>query len=308
MEKDKKLNWLSRFIGVILVSILLTLTACVDQHSGKVQAAAQEQGQNQKQEPRLIATSPATVEICNVLDLPLVGIPKTVSVLPERYRDLPIVGGPMGPDIEIMAQLKPTQILGPDTLADVLEPTYQAADLPYRFLNLRSVAGLYDSIEWLGEQYQRQTQAEAAIADYEAKLDQLNQIRGDKEGPTVLLLMGFPGSYCEATASSYIGNLVEMAGGVNVVTDASDDFVSWNTEQLMQLNPDYILWTSHAMPKKVEQMFQEEFSKNDVWKHFTAVKQGRVVALDSCLFHMSANFRWPEALAFLYQEFYGEKE
>ena len=41
------------------------------------------------EDPRIIATSPATADICDRLDLDLVGVcSSTISSLPERYEDL----------------------------------------------------------------------------------------------------------------------------------------------------------------------------------------------------------------------------
>ena len=45
-------------------------------------------------EPRIIATSPATADICDKLNLDLVGVcSSTISSLPERYADITTVGG-----------------------------------------------------------------------------------------------------------------------------------------------------------------------------------------------------------------------
>lgn len=285
---------LQKIISYICVTVLLS--GCVNQHPANIAQSSEEN--------RIVATSAATLKVCDMLSLPLIARPKTAAEVPEKYQELPEIGSAMGPDVELIKSLRPTNILGPDTLRDVIEPKYEAAKLPYLFLNLRSVQGLYDSMALLGEMYDRQEQATQEIQKYHNVLKKLEAARGEQSSPTVLLLMGFPGSYCQATASSYIGNLVELAGGVNIVTTTEDDFVSYNTEELIQMNPDYILWTSHAMPEMVEEMFQKEFETNDVWKHFDAVKEGRVVQLDCKIFHMSANFRWPEALTFLYETFY----
>ena len=51
--------------------------------------------------PRIIATSPATADICDKLELDLVGVcSSTVSTIPERYKDLTTVGTAMAPDME----------------------------------------------------------------------------------------------------------------------------------------------------------------------------------------------------------------
>lgn len=275
-----------RMLCALVLATLLT--GCVDQST-----------------PRIIATSRATAEICDLLELPLVAVTESTLKIPARYANLPTVGSAMSPDYERVAALKPTDVIGPDTLREQLEQNYQKLGLPYTFLSLRSVQGLYDGIELLGTRYQAQERAGKLVHDYQTTIEMLRRAREGKKSPTVLLLMGFPGAYSEATASSYIGDLVSLAGGVNVVTSDTEDFVNWNTEQLLALNPDYILWTAHAMPQQVADMFAKEFAQNDVWKHFDAVRKGRVVQLDDTLFHMSANMRWKEALAFLYQLFYG---
>ena len=48
------------------------------------------------EDPRIIATSPATADICDRLDLDLAGVcSSTISSLPERYEDLTQVGTAM---------------------------------------------------------------------------------------------------------------------------------------------------------------------------------------------------------------------
>ena len=126
------------------------------------------------------------------------------------------------------------------------------------------------------------------------------------EAPTVLILMGVPGSYIVATELSYAGSLVALAGGANVYADEQADFVNVNTEDMLARDPDIILRTAHALPDQVMQMFAEEFEQNDIWKHFRAVREGRVYDLDASKFGMSAEFNYPEALEDLRPILYGQ--
>jgi iron complex transport system substrate-binding protein len=257
--------------------------------------------------PRIVATSRATVEICDRLNLPLAGVP-TLEGLPARYDEAARIGGPMGPDLEALKLLDPVDVIGPDTLIDTLTEGYENAGLPATFLNLRSVAGLYESAEILGKRYGREAEAAALLAEYERVLADIEAAREEADGkaPRVLVLMGLPGAYVEATQNAYVGSLAELGGGVNVVTDPAEDFVSWNTEDLLLLDPDIILRTAHALPDKVAEMFLKEFTENDIWSHFRAVKEGRVYDLDYRVFSMSANFRWPEAMKDLKEIYYGD--
>ncbi len=119
-----------------------------------------------------------------------------------------------------------------------------------------------------------------------------------KESPRVLILMGLPGGgYVIATESSYVGDLVKLAGGTNVYADGDgEDFVNANVEDILEKKPDLILRTAHAMPEEVMENFEQEFQNNDVWQRFDAVKDGKVYDLDNEYFGMSANFKYKEAL------------
>ena len=44
------------------------------------------------------------------------------------------------------------------------------------------------------------------------------------------MLMGLPGSYIIATENSYVGSLVELAGGENVYAGTDQEFLTVNTE------------------------------------------------------------------------------
>ena len=82
------------------------------------------------------------------------------------------------------------------------------------------------------------------------------------------------------------------------------EYLSSNTEYLHNSNPDIILRLSHGMPDEVVEMFDEEFQTNDVWKHFDAVKNGKVYDLEEELFGTTASLQVPQALGQLMEIFY----
>jgi iron complex transport system substrate-binding protein len=300
------------FMTVLFIILIFAVSGCVDQHpeplaagAGSASGFGETAPDPASEDYRLVATSRAAVEICDQLELDLAGRP-AINGLPARYDGLPETGSPMSPDFEAIKLLNPTEVIGPDTLEGDLAQGFANANIPATFLNLRSVAGLYESVEYLGEKYGRQEKARELIDGYHAVLAELESVKSGKAPPTVLILMGLPGAYIECTPSSYAGSLIEMGGGINVVTDPAEDFVSWNTEELLKLDPDIILRTAHALPDLVADMFAKEFAENDIWKHFRAVQEGRVYDLDYTIFGMSANFRWPEAFDEMARILYGE--
>lgn len=271
---------------VLSIICIFSLCSCVDQHSEK----------NKKGDDRIIAASPATAEICSKLKIKLVGVCDTSSELPKEYTELKRIGMTMSPDLELIKSLKPDCVLSPLSLENELKSKYEAAKIPYYFVDLSSVDGMFKSIEQMGERFGHEEEAKAVIEEHRAYMKSFNESIKGRKKPKVLILMGLPGSYIVATNKSYVGNLVELAGGENVYGDENKDFLKANTEDMKNKNPDIILRAAHAMPDDVKAMFAKEFTENDIWKHFDAVKNGRVYDLDSTLFNMSARFNYTQAM------------
>ncbi|MFS0689304.1 heme ABC transporter substrate-binding protein IsdE [Sporosarcina sp. 179-K 8C2 HS] len=256
---------------------------------------------------RIVATTVALTEIMDALDIDLVGVPSSYKDLPERYADAKEVGNPMSPDMEMLLSLKPTEIYSVTTLKYDLQEMFEEREIDMTYVNLESIDAMHEGILKIGKKYDSVEQAEAIVAQFEEKAAAIEKAIEGKEKPTVLILMGIPGSYLVATEHSYIGDLVKRAGGVNVITGEDVEFISSNTEYLQQTNPDVILRAAHGMPEQVIQMFDEEFRSNDVWKHFDAVKNGRVYDLEETLFGTTGNLAAAEALDELMKMLHEEK-
>ncbi|WP_454206577.1 heme ABC transporter substrate-binding protein IsdE [Peptoniphilus sp. Marseille-Q6390] len=290
------MNRIKKILAILLASLLLT--SCVSQKSGK---------KANNGELRIAATSMATVYIMEKLNIDLVAVPNSeIDPMPERYKDVPKVGMAMTPDIEKLKQINPDYVFSPVSLISDLLPKYKAADLDYGFLNLNNTDGMYKSIEDLGKLLNRKKEAKDLIDDYKKFIDDYKEKHKDKKAPRVLILMGLPGSYVVATENSYAGSLVKLAGAENVYEGTDQQFITINTEDMLKKDPDMILRTAHALPDQVMAMFKKDFAENDIWKHFRAVKEGRVYDLDYKKFGMSAKFNYKEALNDLDKLFYGK--
>ena len=292
-----------KILSLVLAGVMaLSVTGCVNQHPEETSST------NESSEIRLVATSPAVAQICNRLNLDLVGICQSISDLPERYDGVTTVGMAMNPDLEIIKSLDPDYILSPATLQNDLQPKYASIGGSSLFLNLKSVEGMYASIEGLGKKFGREEEAAVMLEEFDSFMTEFAEKNAGKESPKVLVLMGLPGSYIIATDNSYVGSLVKLAGGTNVYGDGDgQEFLFANTEDMKTKEPDVILRAAHGLPDEARKMFAEEFSTNDIWQHFKAVQEGRVYDLDSDLFNMSANFSYEEALKALQPMLYGEE-
>lgn len=277
-------------IAVLLLALLLFLVGC-----GK-EEAVQKAEQKTESNPKIVATTVAITEIMDKLDLPLVGIPTSSKKLPERYADVKETGSPMGPDLEVIRMLKPDMVLSTKTLVADLKAGFEGANLNAEFLDFTSIDSMQAEIKKLGTEFDRTKEANKLNNDLTSEIDKVKANVAKKKKPTVLILMGVPGSYLVVTEHAYIGDLVKLAGGENVITNQKVEYLASNTEYLQSANPDIILRAAHGMPAEVVKMFDEEFKTNDIWKHFDAVKNNRVYDLDENLFGMTASLNAPEAL------------
>lgn len=272
------------------IILLMSIAGC---SSPKKESAKQVKSESKE---RVVATTVAVTEIMDALEVDLVGVPTSSKTLPKRYKGLPEVGNPMSPDMEKVKSLRPSEVLSVTTLEYELKPVFDGVGMKANFLDLTSLKNMQSSISDLGKKYGREKQAEAVVTKLDKKVASIQkEVKGKKE-PTVLILLGVPGSYLVATEHSYIGDLVKQLGGKNIVQGEQVEYLASNTEYLKKADPDIILRAAHGMPDEVVKMFDKEFKTNDIWKHFAAVKNNRVYDLEERLFGTTGNLAAIEAL------------
>lgn len=288
-----------KYLTILVISVVI-LTSCQSSSS---------QESTKSGEFRIVPTTVALTMTLDKLDLPIVGKPTSYKTLPNRYKDVPEIGQPMEPNVEAVKKLKPTHVLSVSTIKDEMQPFYKQLNMKGYFYDFDSLKGMQKSITQLGDQFDRKAQAKELndhLNSVKQKIE--NKAAKQKKHPKVLILMGVPGSYLVATDKSYIGDLVKIAGGENVIKVKDHQYISSNTENLLNINPDIILRLPHGMPEEVKKMFQKEFKQNDIWKHFKAVKNNHVYDLEEVPFGITANVDADKAMTQLYDLFYKDKK
>jgi iron complex transport system substrate-binding protein len=251
---------------------------------------------NATNQPRIVATTYAVVQIADRLKLPLVGVPTTDNSIPARYRQVTKVGSPMNPSAEKIAATKPTAVYSVTTLKDQFGKSFKQQHITPHFLNLQTVADLQHVVTQMGQRYDRQRAARQANAEIKAAIRTAQQRSHRRSKPRVLVLMGLPGAgYMIGTSKSYVGDLVRLAGGRNVFTSKTQEYIQPNDEAIQNARPQVILRLEHAMPKLVTSQFQQEFKKS-IWQQTPAVKSKRVYDLQEPDFDATANMHVARAL------------
>lgn len=293
-----KKSWL-----LLVISCLFVLAACGNKQTEEKAAA-----ETTSETKTVVAGTMVVADILDKLEIDsVVGVPTSTVKMPERYTKATEIGNAMNPDMEVVKSLNPDVFISVTTLEYDLKPAVKNINVNGEFIDLQGVKQMQDSILALGKEFNREAQAEKLAKSFDKKLEELKTKTADKKKPKVLAVLGVPGSYLVATDNSYIGSLIEGAGGENAIQGPSEEYLASNTEYLQQSKPDIILRMAHGMPDEVMKMFDKEFKTNTVWKHFDAVKNGRVYDLEEPLFQTTANLQVDDALEELYRIFYEEQ-
>lgn len=275
-----------------LISILMVTFSVIGCSSSKVDSS-KEQATSKDEKQVVVATSVAITEILDRLGVEVSGVPQTSYELPESAKGATEVGSLMNPDMEIIKSLNPTDVICVDTLGSDFEKQFEENNINADFYNLSNVDGLKETIAALGEKFNKQDKANEILDEIKEVEDKVNSNK--KSDDKILVLFGAPGSVMVATDKSYIGNLVELAGGNNIFSNATSSFTQINLEEIIKLNPDKILVMTHAVPEAAKKSVEEELSK-DLWKNVNAVKNNDITYLENGYFGMSANLQIVEAV------------
>ena len=278
--------------SIVMMTLSLALTVgCSSSEINDIQTSEVKPG-----EEIVVATSVAVTEILDKLGVKVSGVPTTSYDLPESAKDATEVGSPMNPDMEIIKSLNPTVVVSVDTLGEDYKKTFTQNNIQSEFVNLTNVYGLKETVKTLGERFDKTDKANEILKELEDKEAALSN--KEKNDEKVMILFGAPGSVMIGTNKSYVGNLVQICGGNNVFSEGSSSYIQVNMEEIIKVNPDKILVMMHALPEETKKTVAKELAK-DSWKSINAVKNDKVIYLDTEYFGMSANLKAIEALDIL---------
>lgn len=284
-----------------LALILTGVTGCksnevkTEANSSETQEESKVSEETTKAYPeRTIGGTVAVVEMLDLLGVEMIGVPESRYLLPESCKDAEKIGKPMNPDIEIIKSLNPDMFISVSSLQADLEKKLENSNIQSVFIENDSYDNILSSMKRLGEIYGKEKEAQEFIDEVNSKVQEILKNTKEGEKPRVMILFGSPKSIMLATKKSFVGSLVKEIGAVNIadeIGDFEDSYVSLSMEDVLKLQPDVILRLTHANPKDSKKMFEKEFSENQIWQKFEAVKNDNVYDLDNKYFGVSGNIR-----------------
>jgi iron complex transport system substrate-binding protein len=239
----------------------------------------------EKSAVRIASLSPAATDLLLAMNAG----PRLVAVSNyDAARDdashLPRVGDYQTVDWEKLAGLKPTVMIvqgRPERMPAGLLPRAQSLGTGVVNIQIDSLGDIYAAASVLGNALEAPANAQALIGRIRGKLDAVRQRVKDKPKVRALIVVDTSGQYV-AGHTTFLSDLLEIAGGENVVPTESGPWPSLDREMLLSLKPDVIL---QLLPSASPQVIDKAKATWPALSDLPAVKNGRVYQLTEWYIH-----------------------
>ena len=236
----------------------------------------------------------------------LVGV-DTTSLHPQSLRQLPSVGYQRALSAEGVLSLRPDILIGSEEMGPPpVVAQIAAAGVRVESLSAKpDLATLERNVLRLGELLGVPAQAREQMAAYRQQLqDQAQWVaeaRRTQAPPRVVMLLGHAGSNLMAAGQGSLAVwLIEQAGGESPV--AHQGYKALSNEALLALDPQVLIFADRSLHG--EEARQALLKHNPLLQQTSAVRDGRLLALDPTLLVGGLGPRLPEGLAELSAAFY----
>jgi iron complex transport system substrate-binding protein len=241
------------------------------------------------QPARIVSTSPSITESLFALGLGdrVVGV-SSYCRYPPAVLKLAKIGSFIKPDAEKIALLRPDLVVVQKAKsAQPLPGRLAALGIKYLEVEPGSLADVYSTIQDIGRATGVPDRAQRVIADIRKRLDAIHAEASNRSRPTVLLIVGRdPGLLSNLIGvgpGAYLDELIEIAGGRNVLADSKVAYPRISMETVVRTDPEVIL-DAGAMGTTQNDGTKGENELKQPWllhRELRAVRNGLVFGLTS---------------------------
>lgn len=200
---------------------------------------------------------------------------------PPAARSKAKIGGWINPNYEKILSLKPDLVLALQFHGKAVE-NLKKLKIPLLILDCQTVQDVLDAYDVLGEKLGRALDAQRGKAAMERRLAKAKARAQKHRAVSVLFVIGHnPGTLEQLYGvgpKNFVDELITLAGGVNILSDAREPYPLVSKEQLLKRDPDIIIDSIPSSEMTPVQLKAEKES----WKKFPslkAVRENRVYTL-----------------------------
>lgn len=231
---------------------------------------------------RIISLAPSVTEILFAigLDEEIVGVTAFCDY-PEKARSKPKVGGMINPSIEKIIALEPELILAVKGLhGDELASELERLHLPLVLMDVSSIHNILGEINHIGVLVGKTGEAQALVSRMKTRMNRVRDRVQVFPRPRALYVM-WNDPLMTVGPESFIGELLEAAGGENIAPSSRAGYVRISMEEVLAKNPEVVIFSSEMGEATV----LSEQKKWKGWKLLSAVQNNRLYSINSDIVH-----------------------
>ncbi|HEX7091389.1 MAG TPA: helical backbone metal receptor, partial [Longimicrobiales bacterium] len=231
---------------------------------------------------RIVSAVPSATELLLALGAADRLIARTDYDGDPRIAHLPSLGRDIHPGTEVVLALRPDLVIAQaDEAGRGLVAGLDAVGVPVYAADVhrQRVAGIAATARRLAVLIGEAARGGSLAAAIEDGLDSLRRAAPPGPRPSVLYLVWHQPAYA-AGAGSYAHELIEAAGGVNVLGDVRLEWPEVALEEIVRRDPDYIV-----VPSGRDALRPEWLAELPGWRELGAVRERRVIVVDGDLFN-----------------------
>ena len=239
---------------------------------------------------RIVSLAPSTTEMLFGLGLSdqIVGVVSYSGYSTDiqntiKAKPITIVGTFNKVNVELVIGLQPDLILASGAYQQSLAEKFTEQGKTVIILNPTKFSGILADIMLLGKVTGRNSKAIALIDSMQSKAQGIIAQTSGLDTPSVYVEYYFDkNGYSSYGANSYINELIDMAGGVNVFAGSASQYVTTGTEEILKANPAIIVISKGVM-SNLSGITPASIRARPGWNNTSAVQNNKIYEIDEAL-------------------------
>lgn len=236
---------------------------------------------------RIVSLAPSNTEILFALGLGSRVVGNTsYCEYPEEAKQVVKVGGFADPSLEKVVALRPDLILATDIHMPLLK-SLEDTGMKVLVLDPQTIEGIISNIQLVGKACGAENKATEVTQGLTDRINAVNEKVAkipDNQKPTV---------YCElwdqplmsVGKESLIGQVIRMAGGINITGDSAEEYPQISAEIVISWNP-AVMINSYGMGS-AKVVTPAEIADRKGWSQIAFIKNNRIYSIHSDLLNRS---------------------
>lgn len=241
---------------------------------------------------RIVCLAPNLIEIVYKLGRGDLLVNRTdYTSYPPQVKKLPSIGGYFFPNIEKILSLSPDIVIGTEIHTKILNLLSQRGITTIQ-VKIESIEELFVAIKTIAKSINAEVGGDSLIKELKEELDLLKKRKPSLEKRVMIVIAHSGESVIVAGPKTFIGELIEVAGGKNVINEPFPLYPILNREHLFLLNPEIVIEVlvppQNIIPNEIIRFWQK-------FPHLKALISKRIYIVENDLLLIPGP-RFPEAI------------